>query len=550
MIDYSQGDKKWANYPYPQLPYCLKYNGCGPTVCADLIANMVNSKITPKDTAKWLVDNGYAVKGHGTAWAGMPKCLNHYGLLDKEFPTVKGSFPYFKKNQKGYALMGKGTRGGVTWTADGHYIAIMGYKEKNGKHYFYTLDSGNRGNDGWHSYEDTMYGMVNQIHVVKKIGAAKKTNKTTKKTTKTYKGFDISYVQNGLTVSDFKKAKKAGWTFVIARVGTILNGALYEDKEFKSKIKNAKAAGLKVGAYWYSKATDTKTAKKEAEFALSKVSELDYPLFIDYEDSIQRNLGKEKNKKICEAFCETVEKAGLQSGVYASYDWLTNRIAPIDKKYNVWLAQYPKATYKGRYDIHQYTSSGNVDGIGKIDCNTSTLAPKTCKKKLTVPEKAAEWAIKIANDNSFNYGKGGPKNWYHGRVRARQIGCYFCGTNHTGVKKAPLDSEWNKTYCCNCFVMAAYTHGGGLFDKCKNGSTKIEYWCNLKKDGKPIFKKVKTTVDKLEVGDILANGKHVKMYVGDGKVAHAKRQGWDAESICVENITKLGDYEVARYILG
>ena len=96
--------------------------------------------------------------------------------------------------------------------------------------------------------------------------------------------------------------------------------------------------------------------------------------------------------------------------------------------------------------------------------------------------------------------------------------------------------------------MAAYVHGGKLFSKCKNGSTKIDYWLNLKKDGKKIFELSKNpTVKTLKVGDVLCNGKHVKMYVGDGKVAHAKRQGWDAGSIVVEKIKKIGDYQVARY---
>jgi hypothetical protein len=210
--------------------------------------------------------------------------------------------------------------------------------------------------------------------------------------------------------------------------------------------------------------------------------------------------------------------------------------------------------------MHQYSSVGKVDGIGNIDVDTSEIpviktvtkdketVKETVTKEKTVPEKAAEWAIKIANDNSFNYGKGGPKDWYHRRVRARQIGCCFCGTNHTGVKKAPLNSKWNKTYCCNCFVMAAYVHGGGLFEKCRAGSTKIDYWLNLEKNGKKIFELSKNpTVKTLKVGDILANGKHVKLYVGNGKVAHAKRQGWDEKSICVETLKEIGDYKVARY---
>ena len=39
--------------------------------------------------------------------------------------------------------------------------------------------------------------------------------------------------------------------------------------------------------------------------------------------------------------------------------------------YRVWVAQYySKVTYKGRYDVWQYTSKGKVDGIsGNVDMN-------------------------------------------------------------------------------------------------------------------------------------------------------------------------------------
>lgn len=376
LKDYSQGDKRWADIPYPRKPYCVKLNGCGPTTCADLIAGLVDPTITPQDTATWMVEHGYAVPGHGTAWAGMPACLKAYGLVDVEYQTMRAAWPNFAKRKTGYALMGKGTRGGVTWTKSGHYIAIANYKEKDGKHYFYICDPGARKHDGWYCYEDTMYGMVKQIHVV--TVADEKPKK------KTYKGFDVSYAQSDLKKADFRKAKKAGWDYVIIRAGTILGGKYHKDSEFESKFKNAKAAGLKVGIYWYGMATDTKTAKKEAKFVLEILNsrEVDYPIFYDLEDKKQKNLGKDKNKKIAEAYCAVIEKAGYDAGVYASYDWLTNRIAAINKKYAVWLAQYPTATYKGRYEMHQYTSSGAVDGIGnRIDCDTTTLAPQKKPKK-------------------------------------------------------------------------------------------------------------------------------------------------------------------------
>lgn len=218
------------------------------------------------------------------------------------------------------------------------------------------------------------------------------------------KGFDVSYVQNGLSTADFSKAKAAGWSFVIIRLGTVLRGSLYTDAEFESKYTNAREAGLKVGIYFYSMAKSVLNAQAEATYVVKQLKgrTLDYPVFFDFEDPSQRNLDKDLSKKICEAFCSIVEKAGYQAGVYASYDWLTNRISPISSKYTIWLAQYPKATYKGRYEMHQYSSTTAVPGIGsRIDVNTTDLAPaafpkKTTEKPASKPKEEPKLAAKIS----------------------------------------------------------------------------------------------------------------------------------------------------------
>ncbi|NLL02839.1 MAG: endolysin, partial [Clostridiales bacterium] len=44
-------------------------------------------------------------------------------------------------------------------------------------------------------------------------------------------------------------------------------------------------------------------------------------------------------------------------------------------KYIIWLAQYnDQVTYKGKYDIWQYSSKGSVAGInGNVDMNLSYM---------------------------------------------------------------------------------------------------------------------------------------------------------------------------------
>lgn len=206
----------------------------------------------------------------------------------------------------------------------------------------------------------------------------------------TKKGFDISYVQSKLSVSDFAAAHNAGWEFVIIRLGTRYRGSLYTDQEFESKYTNATKAGLKVGIYFYGMARNVSAAEEEAKYTLKVLNgrHLDYPIFYDYEDPTQADLAPEVGTAICHAFCKIIESAGYAAGVYASYNWLTNKLLPIDKKYNVWLAQYPRATYKGRYDIHQYSSIVTIPGIAKrVDANISILSYGSYPKKKEEPKK-------------------------------------------------------------------------------------------------------------------------------------------------------------------
>ena len=79
---------------------------------------------------------------------------------------------------------------------------------------------------------------------------------------------------------------------------------------------------------------------------------------------------------ICEAFCDTLEKAGYFAGVYASTYWFTNKLdhARLASKYTIWLADY-RAVYNKtlKRDMHQYTSNGHVEGIsGRVDMSTCT----------------------------------------------------------------------------------------------------------------------------------------------------------------------------------
>lgn len=192
-------------------------------------------------------------------------------------------------------------------------------------------------------------------------------------------GIDVSR-HNGTI--DWNAVKASGVDFVIIRCGYrgSSTGVLIEDQNFRTNIKGATAAGLKVGVYVFSQAVNEVEAVKEASLAVSLVQgyNLTYPIFIDTESSGGRadNIDKATRTAVVNAFCQTVSSAGYKPGIYASKTWLEDKLNMGSVgNYKIWLAQYAAApTYKGKYDMWQYSSKGKISGInGNVDLNYSYL---------------------------------------------------------------------------------------------------------------------------------------------------------------------------------
>lgn len=190
---YRQADSRWGNLPYPTKAYRFASNGCGCCSCTHNIIEIDKYKnYTPADVRPYMVSQGFATKGHGTTWAGITKTLQHYGF-EVAHPDIGRSmasaWTILNKSgapKQGVLLFRKGVKGGVRWTSGGHYVAFLNYKVQNGKHYFYTKDSGGRHHDGWYCYETTMSGLLPQIWIVtKKPSTPAPTPKPTPKPTPT-----------------------------------------------------------------------------------------------------------------------------------------------------------------------------------------------------------------------------------------------------------------------------------------------------------------------------------------------------------------------------
>ena len=162
FITYKQADSRWGKKNYNGSS-SMATAGCGPTACA-MIAYGIDGKTTPLDTMKYMQKHGYAIRNNGTAWNGIPACLKAFGLENvQEVAKMEKVWELMSKGYVGVFLFRGGSRGGITWTTAGHYIAVTGYKYQNGKHYIYTRDSGGRNHTGWYAYETTMKGLIPKI---------------------------------------------------------------------------------------------------------------------------------------------------------------------------------------------------------------------------------------------------------------------------------------------------------------------------------------------------------------------------------------------------
>lgn len=195
-------------------------------------------------------------------------------------------------------------------------------------------------------------------------------------------GIDVSKWNGSI---DWDRVRNAGITYAIIRCGYrgASTGALVEDPYFRENMQGAINAGLKVGVYFFTQATNEVEAVEEASMALALCRDyrVTYPIFIDTEgaggNGRADGLDMETRTNVCQAFCQTVEDAGYTGGIYGSRNWFRTRLRmDVLADHVIWLAEYREnPVYAGNYHFWQYTSSGNVDGIeGRVDLDISYLA--------------------------------------------------------------------------------------------------------------------------------------------------------------------------------
>ena len=163
---------------------------------------------------------------------------------------------------------------------------------------------------------------------------------------------------------------------------------LYIDPTFETNYRNAKAAGLDVGVYYYTYATSE--AMADAELALVREAvrgkELTMPVCVDVEENKLKKLSTLDLTNVVAYALEQVERMGFyaQLYTYTGYKYELD-MARLSSRWDVWLADYtgktPKVDFK--YNAHQHTSKGSVPGISRtVDFNVTTLNyPHIIRKK-------------------------------------------------------------------------------------------------------------------------------------------------------------------------
>ncbi len=224
-------------------------------------------------------------------------------------------------------------------------------------------------------------------------------------------GIDVSRWQGDI---DWSKVAADGITFAMIKCGGGDDG-LYEDRKFKQNIQGALANGIQVGIYFYSGATDAKTAYDEASFCINLIKDyqITYPVAFDWE----LNSGDyDEVTQACETFCNVVKSYGYQPMVYSNRNrWYSSFDGEkLAGKFKVWMACYwseyyytstrwaygdDLASFKWHYDMWQYGVTDTVDGIdGYVDMNIAFFGYANYKVN-----GAQDAALTVTNTNITRY---------------------------------------------------------------------------------------------------------------------------------------------------
>ncbi|MBO7253406.1 MAG: glycoside hydrolase family 25 protein [Oscillospiraceae bacterium] len=194
---------------------------------------------------------------------------------------------------------------------------------------------------------------------------------------KSYPGVDVSAYQGNI---DWAKVKASGIDFAIIRLGYrgYESGKLVIDDYAQKNLAEARAAGLRVGAYFFSQALTIKEVDEEIAFMMDVLDGFlpDMPLILDWEiPAANARTAKMDARTLTDLqlhYCKVITEKGYQPMVY--FNWHQSEhlyyLSELED-YPFWLALYQdRMTYPWKVEMWQYTCTGRVPGIqGDVDIN-------------------------------------------------------------------------------------------------------------------------------------------------------------------------------------
>ena len=190
-------------------------------------------------------------------------------------------------------------------------------------------------------------------------------------------GVDVSAYQG---VIDWEKVAASGIEFAIIRLGYrgYESGKLVEDKYAQDNLDGAAAAGLKVGAYFFSQALSNEEVDEEMDFMLEILGDrqLEMPVVLDWEipasNARTARMDARTLTNMQLHFCKLMEQKGYRPMVYFNWHQAENLYYLHElEEFPFWLALYQdRMTFPWKVEMWQYTASGRVPGInGDVDIN-------------------------------------------------------------------------------------------------------------------------------------------------------------------------------------
>ena len=173
-------------------------------------------------------------------------------------------------------------------------------------------------------------------------------------------GVDVSRWQKGFNLQN---ALNEGFTYSIIKAGGADSG-YYKDASFENFYAQAKALGMKIGAYYYGNAFSTEDALQEANYFISYLKDKQIThVYYDVEGRML-NQGYTHLTDIINVFCQTMINNGYACGIYTSESHFNSRFD--DAKlimFPHWVAKYsknpPKLNSIALVEIWQYGGSTN-----------------------------------------------------------------------------------------------------------------------------------------------------------------------------------------------